>query len=229
MQRKWIPFAVFFAVLLVILAHLGGRISAVPAFTYAAEEKVVYLTFDDGPSTRVTERVLDVLKEDNVKATFFILGKNIEGRESTLRRIAAEGHTLGVHSDTHVYSQIYASSEALLRDVDTCAARIQTLTGIVPRYYRFPGGGLGHEKDYTPLLTQRGYTVKSWNAVCGDGENLSVTADMVLSKTVETAKNKNPVVLLCHDSAGHFATAEALPKIISHFREAGYVFRAFSD
>ena len=228
MQRKWIPLAVFFAILLVFLAHLGGRISAVPAFTYAAEEKIVYLTFDDGPSTLVTERVLDTLKEENIKATFFIVGKNIAGRESTLRRIAAEGHTLGVHSDTHVYSDIYASKETFLRDVDRCAERIIEVTGVTPRYYRFPGGGLGHEKEYAPLLAQKGYRVKGWNAVCGDGETAGANADMLVAKAASTAKGRRSVVLLCHDAAGHFATADALPRIIAHFREEGYVFRSFS-
>ena len=140
MQKRYIPVAVFFVVLLMILAHFTGRALAVPAsFTYA-EGKSVYLTFDDGPSNSVTPRVLDTLKEENVKATFFVVSERARGREEILRRIADEGHTIGVHSATHKYSEIYASDEALKKDMATCAAFIKKTTGVTPKVYRFPGG-----------------------------------------------------------------------------------------
>ena len=108
MQKRYLPAMFFFVVLLVLLAHFGGRLSAVPAMTYAEEQKSVYLTFDDGPSTIVTGKILDVLKQEKIKATFFIVSDRVSGRKETLRRIAAEGHTLGVHSKSHVYSEIYS-------------------------------------------------------------------------------------------------------------------------
>ena len=168
MHKKYLPLTLVLAALLTMLAALGYRAlnPATPAISLAAEqEKQIYLTFDDGPSTVVTGRVLDVLKAQNVKATFFIVSDRVEGREDILRRIAKEGHTLGVHSKTHIYTQIYASEEAFLKDVESCAKVIEKVTGVRPRVYRFPGGGDGHREQYTALLKERGYGVVSWNAV----------------------------------------------------------------
>ena len=136
MHKRYIPFAVFFlAVLLVLFAHLCGRTMAAPAFTFAAEQKEIYLTFDDGPSTVVTGNILDTLKKENVKATFFIVGERVHGRKSVLQRIANEGHTVGVHSASHCYEEIYSSNEALSKDVAACAEMIERITGTPPHFY----------------------------------------------------------------------------------------------
>ena len=227
MQKKFIPAAVLFVILLVLIAHFGARLTTVPTFTHAEEEKRVYLTFDDGPSTVVTNAVLDVLEEENVKATFFVVGARVSGREETLRRIAAEGHTVGVHSNTHEYKKIYASEEALFEDIDACAAIIKRVAGVTPRVYRFPGGGLDHEIKYAPLVEERGYRVVRWNAVCGDAEIPNASKAALIQKTVDTSNGKHIVVLLLHDSARNFSTVEALPDIIAHFREEGYVFSSY--
>ena len=225
MQRRFIPALMLFVALLLLLAGLGARMTSVPAISFAAEAKEIYLTFDDGPSTSVTEKVLDILKEEDVRATFFIVGDRVQGREKTLRRIAAEGHTLGVHSQTHVYSEIYSSADALLRDAESCAETIRRVTGISPRVYRFPGGG--KHPASAKLLRKRGYTIVSWNAVCGDEEIRGADADTLYASAVKTAEGKDPVILLLHDSASHRPTAEALPRIIAHFRAEGYTFSAF--
>lgn len=227
MQKKYLP--VLFAVLaLTALAVLVGMRTAraQTVFSYA-EEKTVYLTFDDGPSTVVTGRILDTLQEENIKATFFIVSDRVRGRENTLRRIAAEGHTLGVHSATHDYRAIYASDEALLSDADTCAAVIEHVTGITPRVYRFPGGGTADFARQKQLLTERGYRVVRWNAVCGDEETPGAPAQALVEESIRTAGGRRTVVLLLHDSAPHRATAEALPAIIAHFRAQGYDFCAY--
>ena len=227
MQKRYLPAMFFFVVLLVLLAHFGGRLSAVPAMTYAEEQKSVYLTFDDGPSTIVTGKILDVFKQEKIKATFFIVSDRVSGRKETLRRIAAEGHTLGVHSKSHVYSEIYSSEKAFLHDVDSCANVITQTTGVIPHVYRFPGGGFQIRKKYTELLEHKGYRVIGWNAVCGDEEIPNASAETLYKTAVKTSQGKKKVVLLLHDSAARKATAEALPEIIAHYRENGYVFRAF--
>lgn len=226
MQKKFIPFILFFAALLVLLASVGARATAVPVFSFA-ECKQIYLTFDDGPSTVVTGRILDVLQEEGVKATFFVVGDRVEGRKEILRRIAREGHTIGVHSQTHEYAQIYRSDEALLKDVAACAETIRTVTGVTPRVYRFPGGGGKNKERHATLLRKQGYRVVGWNAVCGDEEIVGANADELYECAVSTAGSRDTVVLLCHDSASHKQTAEALPRIIAHFREAGYEFCAY--
>ena len=227
MQKKYIPAAVLFVILLVLIAHFGGRLTAVPTFTHAAEEKRVYLTFDDGPSTVVTNAVLDILEEENVKATFFVVGARVYGREETLRRIASEGHTIGVHSNTHEYMKIYASEESFLEDIDECEAIIKKVAGVTPRVYRFPGGGLDHEIKYTPLVEERGYRVVRWNAVSGDAEILCATRETLVQRAIDTSKGKSPVVLLMHDSAKNINTANALSDIIAYFRAEGYAFCAY--
>lgn len=228
MQKKYIPFAALLVIMLVILAHIGIRLTAaVPAFTFAEEEKEIYLTFDDGPSSKVTPRILDILEKEDVKATFFVVGDRIGGREDILRRIVHDGHTVGVHSQTHDYSQIYASDKALLADVDACAAAIKRVTGNAPTVYRFPFGGTKDRKRLARLVEEKGYRVVGWNAVCGDEEIAHANADTLFMQTVKTSKGIRKVVLLCHDSTTHTPTAEALPRIIAHFRKEGYVFRAF--
>ena len=225
MQKRYIPIAVFFVVLLLILAHFSGRALAVPAsFTYA-EGKEVYLTFDDGPSDSVTTRVLDTLKEEGVKATFFIVSDRGRGREKLLKRMAEEGHSIGVHSATHRYSQIYASDEALLRDIDECAAFIHRTTGVKPTCYRFPGGSTSKEKR--ALVKGHGYRIVDWNAVCGDEEIKDASTETLVETAMQTSKGKRKVVLLMHDSASHKATAKALKSIISSFKEQGYTFCAY--
>ena len=141
-KKNWSIVIIACVVMLVLFAYFGGRMAAAePAFSFAEEPCEVYLTFDDGPSTVVTNRILDTLAEENVKAAFFIVGERVPGREETLRRIAREGHTLGVHSMTHRYREIYASPEAFLNDVNGCAEVIRKTTGVEPKFYRFPGGG----------------------------------------------------------------------------------------
>lgn len=227
MQKRYIPVVFLLAVLLVLFAHFGARYAAQPAFTYAEAEKRIYLTFDDGPSTVVTGRILDTLKEENIKATFFVVSDRALSRKETLRRIAAEGHTIGVHSTTHEYDKIYASRQSFLNDVQTCAKVIEDTTGVTPKVYRFPGGGYGHKEEYTPLLKDMGYRVISWNAVCGDEEIPNADADILYRTAVETAKGKSPVVMLLHDSAYRKETAEALPRIIAYFRAQNYTFCAY--
>lgn len=227
MQKKYVPLVVFLAALLVLAAHLGARATlSAPTFSYA-EEKRIYLTFDDGPSTVVTGRILDTLKEEGVKATFFVVSDRVHGREETLRRIVREGHTVGVHSASHEYSAIYASDSALLADVDECAECIRRVTGVIPRCYRFPGGGSADRMRQTSLLEERGYRVVRWNAVCGDEELRNASAQTLVKESVRTAGGRSTVVLLMHDSASHRATAEALPDIIAHFRAKGYTFCAY--
>ncbi len=226
MQKRNVFFALFFAVILVLLSHLGTKMAqSAPAFSYAAEEKRIYLTFDDGPSTVVTNRILDTLKEENVKATFFIVSDRAKTRRETLLRIAQEGHTVGVHSASHDYSKIYSSDEALLTDVKTCADFIYSVTGTLPTVYRFPGGK-GTPAMHS-LVQSAGYRVVGWNAVCGDEEIPCASAQMLVEESVKTAGNRQSVVLLLHDSAPHRQTAEALPSIIAHFHAQGYEFCAF--
>jgi len=228
MRKRYFPPFLLLAVLFVVIAFCAahsGKQEAVLSF--AESKKEIYLTFDDGPSTVVTNRILDTLRDEGVKATFFIVSDRAQTRRETLKRIVREGHTIGVHSASHDYSKIYASNEALLKDVNECAQFIRSVTGITPTVYRFPGGGLSEKERKAVLLERAGYQVIGWNAVCGDEEIPYADAHTLLTQSIRTSKGKNPVVLLLHDSATHKETAAALPAIIGYFRAQGYEFCAF--
>lgn len=102
-------------------------------------EKKVYLTFDDGPSSN-TDAILDILREYDVKATFFVVGKTDERSKAAYQRIVAEGHTLAMHSYSHNYSEVYASKESFINDLTSLQEYLYEVTGVWPRFYRFPGG-----------------------------------------------------------------------------------------
>ena len=112
-----------------------------------ADQKTVYLTFDDGPSDKVTPKILDVLKSENVKATFFIIGNQAVSRKNILKREFDEGHTIAVHSYTHRYGEIYASEQSLLNDIDKCNEIIKSVTGEYSSVYRFPAEVSGFRKS----------------------------------------------------------------------------------
>ncbi|MGN1235681.1 MAG: polysaccharide deacetylase family protein [Christensenellaceae bacterium] len=191
------------------------------------EEKAVYLTFDDGPSNRVTPKVLDVLKEKKVPATFFIIGCQAETRGELLRRIYDEGHTIALHSYTHDYKQVYASKQALLSDVEKCREVIERETGVSPKLYRFPGGSSRLSDDLKNAIREKGYTYVDWNASMRDAELSCPTVSQLVDAATEPIGVRNRVVLLCHDGTFARKTAQALPVVIDRYREAGYSFHQF--
>ena len=170
------------------------------------EEKACYLTFDDGP-TEVTNRVLDVLKEHNVKATFFMLGRMIEANPGIAKRVYDEGHLLANHTYSHTYKDLYATPESFMGEVEKTTDLIRNITGEEPfKLIRFPGGGqnvgnYGEQKQqYKLLLREKGYYFADWNALNGDAEVSGTrTPDQLLSRIRETATQPNIVVLM-HDA-----------------------------
>ena len=188
------------------------------------EKNAVYLTFDDGPTDSTTPHVLDILQKYHVRATFFVIGRQIKGREAILRRMDREGHAIGVHSYTHRYQEIYRSADTLLQDIERCR---QSITAVLPRYnrriYRFPGGSFlcPHLRS---AVTEAGYRYYDWNAAARDAEG-NFTAEELFQNVVSSAQNKDPVLLLLHDGVGYRQTLLALPKIIEYFQQNGYRFQ----
>lgn len=188
------------------------------------EQKLIYLTFDDGPSDRVTPKILDVLKEEDVKATFFIVGINAESRKYLLEREVAEGHRLGVHSYSHQYGEIYASPERLIADIDKCNAVIAEVTGKPASIYRFPGGSYGLPSSLINAVTAHGLRYYDWNASTRDAEIYGATPDQLYSAAIVRPASADTVVLLAHDSTTKSATAQALTRIIRYYKALGYTF-----
>lgn len=191
------------------------------------EKKKVYLTFDDGPSSN-TKNILKVLKEYNVKATFFVVGNkyNSEEFEAMYKQIVAEGHTIGMHSYSHQYSTIYQSLDAFKEDLNLLEDYLNKTIGMSPFLYRFPGGSSNRVSDtemevFINYLKEKNLTYFDWNVSSGDatGQNLSV--EEIVNNTMEgVAKNQTSVVLM-HDSERLNSTVEALGKILEQLKEQG--------
>ncbi|MBE6031337.1 MAG: polysaccharide deacetylase [Clostridiales bacterium] len=196
-------------------------------------ENTIYLTFDDGPSDRTVE-VLDILKEKDVKATFFVVGNEIPGNEDILRRMADEGHTIAMHTDTHNYVKIYASVDAFLADMYGVYSRIEEATGIKPSVFRFPGGSInnynsGIYQELTSEMLRRGFVPFDWNISSQDaalGGPLPVST--ITSNIINGAGNVSSGVVLMHDSHSKTTTVEALGPVIDELKAMGFEFGTLS-
>lgn len=206
------------------------------ATIYNSETKRAFLTFDDGPSA-VTPTILDTLKQENIKATFFVLGSNVEGRQDMVKRMYDEGHYIANHGYTHIYSQIYASPEAVLNEYNLCTEKIRNAIGeqeYNPHLFRFPGGITGGpyaqiKVQADQLLSQNDILHVDWNALTGDAETNNLSIEFELARLCETIQNKNSVVILMHDAPAKSVTAQALPQIIAYLREQDYEFKNFYE
>lgn len=192
------------------------------------EEKIVYLTIDDGPSKN-TQLVLDILDKYKVKATFFVTNA-CPDYMGMIKTAYEKGHTIGMHTYTHDYQTVYASADAYFADLDAIGQAVKAQIGYVPCFIRFPGGSsnsvsANYSSGIMSYLTRevqnRGYQYYDWNVSSGDGAVRTV--DEI--RAIATSGTLNNIVLLCHDSEGKATTVEALPDIIEHYQKLGYEFR----
>lgn len=188
------------------------------------EGKHVYLTFDDGPSY-YTGRILDILEEYDVKATFFVVGNKPEQMDDLYVRIVEDGHELALHSYTHEYSQIYESPDALILDVELIQEKIKRLTGVESNIYRFPGGSSNgyiksNVQEYISVIERLGLIYYDWNVSVVEPNVESVTSPQALADAVvkEILKNTQSIVLL-HDDYYKPLTVQALPFIIEKLQK----------
>lgn len=210
-----------------LFVTLFGNFFGEPLLSFAESDKVIYLTFDDGPSDRVTPKILDVLKTENVPATFFIVGTQAKNRKNILKRAFDEGHTLAVHSYSHKYKEIYSSTEALLKDIEKCNELICSVTGEFSHIYRFPGGSFSVPHKLVKAVEEKGYNTVDWNASFRDSEIKNASARELYCAAVATVANPKKIVMLAHDSTDKTETVAALSKVIKHFKNMGYEFKKF--
>lgn len=187
--------------------------------------KKVYLTFDDGPSSN-TDQILDILKDYDVKATFFVVGKTDERSVKAYQRIVEEGHTLAMHSYSHRYDEIYESKEAFARDLNSLQEYLYETTGVWPRIYRFPGGSSNtvSKVDMQELiedLTDIGITYFDWNVASGDAVSRTLPAETIVNNCLSGIEKQKESVILMHDASNKGTTIEALPRIIEAIQEQG--------
>ena len=200
----------------------------------STDSKKVFLTFDDGPSKNVTPIILDTLKSENIKATFFLLGSRVELNPTIVKREYDEGHYIASHGYSHVYSQIYASLQSVLDEYNRSVTAIKNATGnqnYNPHLFRFPGGFYGGKyasikKEAKELLNQNGILNIDWNSLTSDAAGCT-TQEEFLQEIEKTVGEHKKVVLLMHDAGNKMTTAESLPQIIAYFRDRGFEFDNF--
>lgn len=189
------------------------------ADTIEAAHKV-YLTFDDGPS-KYTEEILDILDTYDVKATFFVLGKESDYSIEMLQEIARRGHTIGMHSYSHKYADIYQSVEDFSADFYKIYSYILKNTGIQSTCYRFPGGSSNTISDmdmqvFADFLAEQEIEFYDWNISSGDGGSVLLDVDTLVRNTTSSISKYETSIILMHDAASRPTTVEALPQIIEN-------------
>lgn len=200
--------------------------------------KKVFLTFDDGPSS-LTPEILKILAENEVKATFFTIGKSVEKNPIWVKQAYDEGHMVLPHTYSHDYA-IYTTFETYYNDLELAKKSIEDVLDIeVPYIFRFPGGSSNHSsfkyggKEYMPKLTvdvkEKGYYYIDWNVSSGDASSDYDKKDKIISNVIDGSKNKNFIVALFHDTSRNTKMAEVLPEIILELKNQGYTFRTFRD
>jgi peptidoglycan-N-acetylglucosamine deacetylase len=194
-------------------------------------EKSIYLTFDDGPSFIVTNRILDILNEKGVKATFFVVGNKIQGREDILRRIDIEGHSIGLHTYTHKYKKIYASHENFIKEMDETAEEVNRILGYRPKAIRFPTGSKPHlNSALLEKLHTKNYKIYDWNACLSDGLNYNTSTDKLVREAHNiVGRGNTKIFLLLHCDQTNKNTAKALPIIIDYYKNLGYTFKTITE
>jgi peptidoglycan/xylan/chitin deacetylase (PgdA/CDA1 family) len=193
-----------------------------------SERKIAYLSFDDGPSEN-TFKVLDILAEKDIKATFFLVGSAIKkNNEDSLERMIHEGHTIGIHTYSHRCNEIYCSVERFLDDFNTVYEQIYDITGERVHIYRFPwGSNNGYSKNIKDALMdemeRRGFTCYDWNVDTNDSVG-KPSAYSILRNIRRDIKNKDYPIILMHDSAINDLSVQMLPDVIKLLEELGYEF-----
>lgn len=180
--------------------------------------KRVYLTFDDGPS-KYTDEILDVLSEYNVKATFFVVGDTSEEAKALYKRIINEGHSIGIHSYSHRYYEIYASEEAFFEDFYLLSDYIYDVTGVRPDICRLPGGSSNtvskiNMAEIVNELESQGITCYDWNISGGDAEGHKLSSGQIASNVLNGVNNFQTSIVLLHDGKDKATTVEAVRLIL---------------
>ena len=193
----------------------------VQGIAYYFQPKTMYLTFDDGPSKDYTNKVLDILKARNVKATFFLIGENARKYPDVVKRIAAEGHTIGIHCDNHNYEKLYQSADSYIQDFENARQTIYQITGVQVNIFRFPGGSVNHynaavRDEIIEEMTNRGYIYFDWNASLEDAVQQSVP-EQLIANALSTTLGRKKVIMLAHDVVPN--TTACLDELLDSFPE----------
>lgn len=182
----------------------------------------VYLTFDDGPSGNTGE-ILDILAEYDVKATFFVVGKEEEKYQPLYKRIVEEGHTLAMHSYSHKYNEIYQSKESYVEDLSKLQEFLYDTTGVWCRYCRFPGGSSNTVSrvdmhELIAYLDEQDMSYFDWNVSSGDASSAYISPEAIVRNSTARLREFQEAIILLHDASDKDSTVKALPKLIEQIQ-----------
>lgn len=203
-----------------------------PPTSAKSTKNTVFLTFDDGPSKN-TEKILDVLKKEGAKATFFVVGNEVKKHPELAKRIIREGHAIGLHTNTHNYAEVYSSVDAYFNDLNECMVSIQKITSTPISIVRFPGGSQSRHnrinKQIQAELARRGFVYFDWNIDSGDAKTRNASSYFIAKKVLSDVSKKRMPVVLMHDEKSKKSTVAALEKIIPSLKDSGYKFDVLTN
>lgn len=203
---------------------------------YKTTEKIAYITFDDGPSQNVTPQILNILDQYKIRATFFLLGRNVARYPSLVKQEYETGHYIANHGYSHEYNTIYTSAQTVLDEYMKTEQLIRTVIGqetYCSHLFRFPGGSVGKKyKDVKTeakqLLSDNDILYIDWNSLTNDSVG-KPTQESIMNNLISTVGTKNSVVILMHDAATKQLTVDMLPQVLNYLIEQGYTFKTFYD
>lgn len=243
MKNKFLKLSIFTLLFIILI---------IPQYTYSfstknsnsnnlengENERVVYLTFDDGPSKN-TPLILDILKENNVHGTFFIISPYVESHIPIVKRAFDEGNVIGNHTADHEYNRVYTSEDVFFKNFNKQQIFIKEVTGKDCTIFRFPGGsnnvnvrnahGKNFTKNITEKLNSQGIQVYDWNVDSGDAKGNNIPASTLVKNVERELKDKDGnykecAIILMHDCMTKNTTVKALPEIINLLKELDYRF-----
>lgn len=225
MKKTFSRFFLFF-MCLILLSPSGTKIRCATINDDSTTEKVVYLTFDDGPGGEITSKTLDILKSEGVPATFFIIGQQVKGQEDIILRMKNEGHGIGLHSFSHERCNLYGCSSDFISEMKKAQQALYEVTG--ENYYiiRFPFGCNNStyrlSNEMVDAVHSNNFKIYDWTQDTKDGGNPNSSPDTILNKAISTNDN---VIVLMHNTNAHKNTTQALSGIIKYYKSQGYTFK----
>lgn len=195
-----------------------------------SSKKIAYLTIDDGPSYN-TNRILSILKENNINATFFIIGQNAERYPGLVKEEVAEGNSIANHTYSHSI-RYREGTQNFIDDVNRCDKVLRNIVGdkYIQKFMRFPGGAFPNETRLIPYMQavkQNGYRFLNWNAMTGDADRNLEPVEYLIEHVKHDIRGESTVVVLMHDAPAKTTTVQALPTIIQYLKDQGYTFGVF--
>lgn len=201
-----------------------------------SEEKIAYLTFDDGPTTKATNKVLDILKEEDIKATFFVVGKHVKENPEIVKREYEEGHFIANHGYNHNNNKLYQNIDSFKSEIQNTDIEIGNAIGIdnyCSHIFRFPNGYMSSnykskKKQAVKILEELNYIYIDWNCLNKDSEK-KYSNSQLLNNLKKSSKNKGTLIILMHDTNDINNTTSVLKDSINYLKSQGYEFRNFYD